>query len=297
MDILKKLGWILVEVVAYCVVAAIIYFIIAAAFVQMNWADPDTSSDISNITNPYNEVMLDYLPLLAASIIGIWIVHQKIFRRSTAFSGWNSQRAVFDSVGGVILGFGIITSGFIILIISGQIGVSTINWNSFLFFGFMIFFLIQSSVEEFVVRSFLLPTIANRFNVATGLISTSLIFTLLHLSNPNVTALSLTNLFLAGILLGVTFLYFKNIYFPIGLHFGWNFFQGSFYGFEVSGLDVYSYIDSKEVGIDAISGGQFGLEGSVVATILMLMLIYWFYRKSPNLIKGHYLSSQSSNMT
>jgi membrane protease YdiL (CAAX protease family) len=50
------------------------------------------------------------------------------------------------------------------------------------------------------------------------------------------------NIFLAGIFLGAYYINRRNLWFPIGLHFAWNFCQGSVFGFEVSGEKVQIHI-------------------------------------------------------
>ena len=55
---------------------------------------------------------------------------------------------------------------------------------------------------------------------------------------------SAMSLFLAGILLGITYIYTKNLWFPVALHLSWNLFQ-TLFGFNVSGKDFYSLIEFK----------------------------------------------------
>jgi hypothetical protein len=67
------------------------------------------------------------------------------------------------------------------------------------------------------------------------------------------------------------------------MHFTWNLFMGNVYGISVSGMDLGgSIIKSQPLGNPIISGGDFGLEGSIVTTILLVLysLIIWkFYSK------------------
>ncbi|MEO6728789.1 MAG: hypothetical protein ABIM99_02595 [Candidatus Dojkabacteria bacterium] len=61
--------------------------------------------------------------------------------------------------------------------------------------------------------------------------------------------------------------------FPIGLHFGWNFFQGTIFGFNVSGKDTYSLIVTKDNTANMWNGGKFGFEGSILSIIFQLIAI------------------------
>ena len=110
-------------------------------------------------------------------------------------------------------------------------------------------------------------------NKYIALIISSLLFAVMHLANANVTVLSFVNIFLAGVLLGIYYVHKRNLWLPISLHFSWNFFQGPIFGFEVSGVDVTGVIIQDIHGPDLITGGTFGFEGSVIATLLMVIAI------------------------
>ena len=81
------------------------------------------------------------------------------------------------------------------------------------------------------------------------------------------------NLFLAGIVLGIYFIFKRNLWFSVGLHLTWNFFQGPIYGFEVSGQQTTSLITQEVSGSSLLSGGLFGFEGSLLTTLFCIVLI------------------------
>jgi uncharacterized protein len=83
----------------------------------------------------------------------------------------------------------------------------------------------------------------------------------------------LVNIFLAGILLGVNYIYTRNLWFGWLLHFSWNFFQGSVLGYNISGLTLQPVLTQEMKGADWLTGGQFGFEGSVVSAVLQLLAI------------------------
>ena len=100
----------------------------------------------------------------------------------------------------------------------------------------------------------------------------------MHAANPNIELIGFVDLFLAGILLGLSYIYTKNLWFPIALHFSWNFFQAHF-GFNVSGQDSYSFIEFTIPEANLLNGGAFGFEGSYLSIILQLFTIFgiWHY--------------------
>ena len=104
----------------------------------------------------------------------------------------------------------------------------------------------------------------------------------MHGFNPNIDLFGFLDLFLAGILLGVSYIFTKNLWFPITLHFSWNFFQ-SLLGFNVSGQDSYSLIEFKITEKNILNGGDFGFEGSIfsiIAQLIFISIIWYYYNKN-----------------
>lgn len=132
-------------------------------------------------------------------------------------------------------------------------------------------FLLGAAGEELLMRGYPFQALYTRHGAFWTLLVTSIFFAGLHIANPNITVLSLVNIFLAGVLLGSAYLATGSLWFPIGLHFGWNFIQGSVLGFPVSGLIRESVYVAVPVGPVGISGGLFGLEGSAIATVVLAL--------------------------
>lgn len=100
--------------------------------------------------------------------------------------------------------------------------------------------------------------------------------------NPNTSVAGLVNIVLAGILLGVYYIHCRNLWFPIGLHFAWNLFEGPVYGSAVSGNMVTSVFTQEVVGNSQITGGDFGFEASWITTVVIIVAtiaIHLIYRK------------------
>ncbi|WP_461788741.1 lysostaphin resistance A-like protein [Pedobacter sp.] len=138
-------------------------------------------------------------------------------------------------------------------------------------------FVLVATTEELFTRGYLLGNLLISLNKWGALAISSIIFAAFHLANPNMSWLSFVNLFLAGILLGLPYLFTKNLWFSIAFHFGWNFFQGTVFGFNVSGRDGFSLILQSRVQNNAFNGGEFGFEGSIWCVIAQLICIYIIY--------------------
>ena len=76
----------------------------------------------------------------------------------------------------------------------------------------------------------------------------------------------------------VSYAYTKNLWLPIALHFSWNFFQ-SLLGFNVSGQSMYSVLRISRDSPNLFNGGNFGFEGSILASILQIIaVVFIIYR-------------------
>ena len=94
----------------------------------------------------------------------------------------------------------------------------------------------------------------------------SVIFGLIHLSNPDVTFLSILNIILVGILFSYMFIRSGNLWMCMGYHFTWNTFQGVIYGMPVSGLTVPGVVKTEFTASNLLNGGMFGIEGGILTT-------------------------------
>jgi len=135
--------------------------------------------------------------------------------------------------------------------------------------------------EELLSRGYHLQNLADGLNLTWGVIISSGIFGLLHLANPNASWIAALGIFFAGLFLAFGFLRTRLLWLPIGLHIGWNFFEGPVFGFPVSGLNMPRLIQQVELGPDLWTGGPFGPEAGLILLPALLVgagLIYLYTR-------------------
>jgi membrane protease YdiL (CAAX protease family) len=124
--------------------------------------------------------------------------------------------------------------------------------------------------EELVFRGYLMQKPA-RLNLWASVAVTSILFALVHGGNPSVGKIALVNIFLAGVLLALAWVWRRNLWIPIGIHVVWNVFSGPVLGHEVSGLALpKSLFRTVDRGPDLLTGGPFGIEASVFLTLAEL---------------------------
>jgi hypothetical protein len=105
----------------------------------------------------------------------------------------------------------------------------------------------------------------------------SAIFGGLHLTNPNATLAGAGGVLLAGVFLAFAYLRSGQLWLPIGLHTGWNLFEGLVFGFPVSGLESYHLVRIVVAGPERWTGGRFGPEAGLVALPALLLGVFLVY--------------------
>lgn len=128
---------------------------------------------------------------------------------------------------------------------------------------------VPAAGEEALLRGYPLQALAEAWGAGWALGITSLAFGALHLSNPDVTALGAANTAAAGVFLGVVYLRTGSLWWATAAHLGWNWGIGYLADLPVSGLELMDapLIEGVAHGPTWWSGGAFGPEGSVLATV------------------------------
>lgn len=136
--------------------------------------------------------------------------------------------------------------------------------------------------EEIVSRGYHLQNIAEGLNVPLGILISSLIFALLHLANPSFSLYSFLGLLASGYFLAYAWARTGQLWLSIGLHIGWNFFEGTIFGFPVSGIDAPTLISQEASGPQIITGGAFGPEAGLILipTLIVGALLIHLYTRS-----------------
>ncbi len=176
-------------------------------------------------------------------------------------------------------------AGFGLSLLLGEVKVTGVQLSVADLAGSFGVFILVALTEEIMVRGYILGRLLRtQLNKFLSLGISSVLFSLMHFFNPNIDFLPLLNLVLAGCLLGVSFLYTRNLWFPISLHLFWNWLQGPVLGYKVSGtLLCPSLLQLQFPDNNILNGGDFGFEGSIICTVLMILMtgciIGYFERK------------------
>jgi membrane protease YdiL (CAAX protease family) len=219
----------------------------------------------------------------AATFITVYFSKKFIDRESLKEMGIISFKSGQLFGAGALLGIIIIASGFLILLQMGKIvPLRNEDTTTLTMIKGVLLYLLVALNEEFLLRGYVQVNLSLSFNKYVALLLTSSLFAFLHIFNMGITNISLLNLTLSGILLGINFLFIRNIWYSVGLHFTWNYVQGFIFGFHVSGISNPSLLKVNYYQPDFWNGGAFGFEGSLMCTILCVAAIvamYFYFRK------------------
>jgi hypothetical protein len=212
----------------------------------------------------------------------VWLFRKFIDRASFSSLGFDWKPYQYHAATGFFLGPLLMGAGTFILI-----AIKTLHWTDihfdetqmFLNLGLM---MIIAVAEETVFRGYILNNLLESMNKWIALGVSALIFAAFHANNPGITPIAIFNLFLGGLLLGVNYIFTRNLWFGILFHFSWNFYQGSVLGYKVSGVSLQPVLEQELTGNSLITGKEFGFEGSIFSGILCLLttlLLAWIYEK------------------
>ena len=230
-----------------------------------------------------------YLLQTAAAVIAGWAVLVRFDRRAPGALGFAWTRAVPRELGvGLLIGAGLIGIASLLLFATGTATflpddgsardyAQTLLWT-------LAYFGLAAALEEALFRGYAFQALVEGIGVWPAVLLTSGIFSLAHAENPNLDGgerfSALANIFLAGVLLSLAYLRTRSLWFATAVHTGWNWMMASAIGFPVSGLilaDTPLY-DAVETGHDWWTGGEFGPEAGVAATIALLAGVVWLLR-------------------
>ena len=220
----------------------------------------------------------------------IYIARRFLDKRSFVSLGLKLDRFVlYDILAGIVITFFLLGLIFVFLQALGWLQFKLFAWNINSWqvilsqtLPYLIIFVLVGFNEELLYRGYYLQTLTSGRNLFWGLILSSTIFGMEHLSNPNSTWVGAVGDGLLGLFFAYGYVRTKQLWLPIGLHIGWNFFDSTVFGFPVSGWTIYSWIYINLSGPEIWTGGVFGTEaGLIILPVLLLgtILVYLYTRQ------------------
>lgn len=263
---MKKILFLVLKIVAFALITTIVMTLVGlpfVAFVKGEWAT--------------------WLIDKATFSLGVTVASLFLLKQWWRTLGLSMRGRGRDVASGMAVALLIYLIGFLFSWALGAIEVLDVHFVATDVMLSWLLMLLVAYSEEVALRGFVLGQMLDAgINKFVALCLSSLLFSLFHLFNPEFSLLPMINIFLAGVLLGASYIYTRNLWFPISLHLFWNWTQGLL-GFQVSGTSFGASLFTLRLPEEnLINGGAFGFEGSLLCTLLMLLFTILILRGASN---------------
>lgn len=262
-------GWMRVVLFIICYLLLIIFSNFALSSLPAQVLTPITDQ----MPFFYISILFNFL----ISLLLVWFFRKAFDRKPFMSIGlqWNGYKRerLIGFLTGVLLCFGIATVLWLMQLLhwfTNEIDIAAM-------LGAVLLLVIVSMAEEIVFRGYILNNLMDSLSKEAALISSAILFAVFHSLNPNFNLTAFVNILLAGILLGINFIFTRNLWFALFFHFSWNFLQGPVLDFPVSGLELPTLLQQDLKGSVLLTGGAFGLEASWLTTIFFGLAIVILY--------------------
>jgi membrane protease YdiL (CAAX protease family) len=251
-------------------IVGVIGFVIAAFMLDIDVTSEELLLKVQVVGTP---------PMLATSMVVLLLARRFLDRRSIRSLGFGRPQSGWwlGTIGALLFGVGLITLIVIVLFALQQI--TYVGNQADMMTAILVPTLILAAFhEEVVCRGYLLVNFIEKGRPALGVIVTSVLFWIVHAMNPGAwtSAVIGLNLFLAGVLLALVFMWTENLWIATVVHFAVNAAQGLIFGLPISGLvGIYGVADFDPIDVPntALTGGDFGVEGSVIMALLQIIVV------------------------
>lgn len=220
---------------------------------------------------------------LVTSFTAVYIFRTYIDRSTLSSLGFKWKNYSNHAWSGFFAALLILSAGSLVLMTTGNL--TFIGFDVFpkdLFIYFLIMLLVAFS-EEVVIRGYILNNLLQSTNKWLALVVSSALFAIFHFANPDFNLFGMLGIFFGGLLIGINYIYTKNLWYCIFFHFSWNFFQGPVFGFKVSGIETDSLLAQNINGANWFTGGPFGFEASALSCFFLFIttvILGFYYRKN-----------------
>ena len=256
--------------------------LLAYTLINSQWPVLDGLVDLvanisGNSDREINFVLLSLLVSFLSSVLLVVLFTKFVDRQTVSSLGFEYRGNLPHAIVGFLVPIVILGSVSLILYFSNQIEWTDITFDSGNFLNGLFLMIAIAVGEEMVFRGYILNNLMQTLNRWLALAISAALFALMHSNNPSVDLIAMVNLFGGGLVLGINYIFTRNLWFSILLHTAWNFLQGPVLGFPVSGVKLPSILHLELKGNSLLSGGAFGLEASLITSILVIVTVVILY--------------------
>lgn len=214
------------------------------------------------------------------------ILYCKLVEKRTMKS-MGFRKPVYDYISGAVVAVVLLAVIMGICCITGAISFENINENVDYTFILGLFggFVLQGAAEEALSRGFLMLSLSKKFKTPMAIFISATVFMSLHYSTIKdfeckYAVTSVINLYLISIIFSLLMLCRTNIWIACGLHSVWNFVLYGVFGLTLSGNEAATsgILCFKAESANLINGGEYGIEASIITTIILSIMALLLYR-------------------
>jgi uncharacterized protein len=230
------------------------------------------------------QLVTPFLAALAGSTVAGMLMVRLVDRRSPGALGFPLEPAAArDSLVGLGIGAGLLGAAVVALVATGTArwlaDTGTVPEYVAVLALSLAQFVIAAAAEEAVCRGYLFQSLTQGIGAWPAVLVTSALFAGAHLGNDHVDVIAIANIFLAGVMLAVVYLRTRSLWAATAVHAGWNWMMSAVLDFPVSGYQADTPLyDATELGADWWTGGAFGPEAGLAATLVVLAGTWWLTR-------------------
>ncbi|MFY9609123.1 MAG: CPBP family intramembrane glutamic endopeptidase [Blastocatellia bacterium] len=289
-----RCGWRIFVFVVCCIVCVVVIggvlggieMLIPSLRLTGEPSDPQEHLSVREVIYLISARAANLIAVVVATVVCARLLERRSFG-SVGFKihpGWSRDFLLGSVIGGsaIALAVGIARLGGAVSIESQAHAGAPIAQRSILLAAAAaaLLFLLAAAFEELLFRGFAFQALVHNVGPFVALALSSTLFGAAHLGNPSATTFSTINTMLAGLWLGLAYLATRSLWLATALHFSWNFVMVFVFGLPVSGwvaLDRLALLYAKSGSPDWLSGGSYGPEGGLAATIALILatLLIW----------------------
>ena len=223
------------------------------------------------------------------AIVGTTAFLARILTHVTLTDLGLSVRGIRTMLGGIGLGLFLMSLIFVVSLLVGWIRIEQIGGTDGSLAGSLTALsaalALQIAIainEELIFRGYVLQRLTSACGFRAAAVVSSILFALVHVTNPNASIFSALAIAVPGLLLAAQWQATRSLWMPIGFHLAWNVSEGIIFGFPLSGVTGPSIVKTVNQGPDVLLGGLFGPEGGLlgIAASLVGFAVLWLGLRS-----------------
>ena len=185
---------------------------------------------------------------------------------------FSSKGLLKNTILGVLIGTTLQGLTILVIYFWGNFQIISVNPFSSIITPFAIAFSV-AIFEETLLRGIIFRIVEEKLGSYISLLISAIIFGSVHLINPDSSVISSVCIGIVGFMFGASYIYSRNLWLPIAIHFSWNFVQSGIFGAITSGNEKTSSLFNTNIsGAELITGGTFGPEGTIQAILFWLLV-------------------------